>query len=1280
MKVLYVEDNPHDSELTLRELARSAPDIHVEVAPSIALAMAQLGKIGSNLSNGGKSDFDVVLLNLNLGDGSGLKILSHIRLHSLPLAVVVLTGSGDEEIVITVLRTGADDYHIKRDNYRAQLPATLRAALANSKRRNARRSQALRLLYVESNEHDVHLTRLHLDAHAPFIEFESCPTALRTLNRLPASGPVKDVDVVLMDYHLAGMSGLEALREIHHVRGLDIPVILITGHGTEEIALQSLKLGAVDYIINSPGYLHHLPYSVENAFFRVNAQRERNALIKREKEFHTLANNLPSIVWRFDPGLRTLYANPAIETAFGISATAFFGRTAEEAGLPAEELAAWQSAIKNVFQTGEEKRLEFQYTSPAGLKHWDAQIVPERRPDGTIESVLLIAHDITEREQAEEELRSSEATKSRIMNSALDMICTIDAGGRFREVGAGCKTIFGFEPSELIGRPYVELLHPEDREEALSIAPLQRAGDAIADFQNRCLSKDKTVLDITWSANWSEADQTIYCVGRDETLRNRSKEEARQLALRLKTTLESITDAFFTLDLNWCFSYINPHADHLLRRSRDELLGKNIWHEFPEAKNGIFFREYHRAMANNCTVEIEEFYEPLAIWLQAKAYPSPEGLAVYFRDSSDRKRSKEKLQQNSAFIQSVLNSLTEHICVLDNDGNIVEVNAAWRKFAEENGGEKKAYLGQSYLEICRKGDCLGSENDAEIAVRGISSVLDGSQSQFVLEYPCHSATRKLWFLMRVTPLSEARQGVVVSHEDITERKKSELAVEQSEKRFRSLIENGSDLITVVNGKGVIQFQSPSSLRVLGFTSSELTGHRAFDFIHPEDISRVADAIQGAVLYPTSPFTVQYRFRDCNDSWRFFESVGRNIPSESADGFIVLNSRDITDTRKLEEQFRQAQKMEAIGQLSGGVAHDFNNILTVIQGHASLLQLEENISPRVRESADEILIASERAANLTRQLLTFSRRQAMQPRDLDLNEVVSNMTKMFQRLLGEDIQIQINYDSKSLQVHADPGMMEQILLNLAVNSRDAMPKGGHLVIETSTADFEDSTSLPSVEARSGSFVCLTVSDTGMGIPKHILSRIFEPFFTTKAVGKGTGLGLATVYGIVQQHQGWLTVYSEENHGTTFRVYLPRAIAKFEKPVVAPVVDSVRGGDETILVVEDEPSLRILVRNVLSKLGYRILEAPTGVSALKVWKQNRAEIMLVITDLVMPDGMTGIDLGRHLVKEDPHLRIIYTSGYSAEIAGKNFPLVEGTNFISKPFAPRKLAQTVRARLDE
>jgi CheY-like chemotaxis protein len=380
---------------------------------------------------------------------------------------------------------------------------------------------------------------------------------------------------------------------------------------------------------------------------------------------------------------------------------------------------------------------------------------------------------------------------------------------------------------------------------------------------------------------------------------------------------------------------------------------------------------------------------------------------------------------------------------------------------------------------------------------------------------------------------------------------------------------------------------------------------------------------------------------------------------------------------LERQLRQAQKMEAIGQLAAGVAHDFNNILTVIQGHAGLLErslAEGKPSPR---SLEQISKASIRAATLIRQLLMFSRKQVMQFRHVELNDALSNAIKMLERLVGEHVQIDFRPQSIPA-IYADASMLDQVAMNLAVNARDAMPNGGRLSISTHLESIHRGPTPMDPEPRAGDFVCLTFTDTGVGMDTQILSRIFEPFFTTKPVGKGTGLGLSTVFGIVRAHQGWLVVESQPKQGTTFRLYFPASQQAAEKTEL--VADTaLRTGRETVLVAEDEDALREMVVNVLRIQGYTVLEASSGVQALEVWERADRPIDLLLTDMVMPGGVMGGELAESLLAQSPHLKVIYTSGYSPGMAGRDGSLLKGRNFLPKPYSIGKLAQFVRECLD-
>jgi signal transduction histidine kinase/CheY-like chemotaxis protein/HAMP domain-containing protein len=409
------------------------------------------------------------------------------------------------------------------------------------------------------------------------------------------------------------------------------------------------------------------------------------------------------------------------------------------------------------------------------------------------------------------------------------------------------------------------------------------------------------------------------------------------------------------------------------------------------------------------------------------------------------------------------------------------------------------------------------------------------------------------------------------------------------------------------------------------------------------------------------------------SWSFHPVPDRQL--------VHCYVEDITDRLSLEAQLRQAQKMESVGQLAAGVAHDFNNMLTVIEGHSGMLLAKTGLPDAVREAAQAIFFAAERAAGLTRQLLMFSRKNVMQPKLLDLREVVGNMNKMLQRLLGETVKLEFSAPAEIPLVQGDTGMMEQVLMNLVVNARDAMPKGGTLNITCDVAEVEAAYLQNHHEARCGTFVRLSVADAGCGMDEATMARIFEPFFTTKEVGKGTGLGLATVYGIVKQHEGWIEVASEVGKGTTFHVFFPASSEPVEaKPASAEPSGTVPGGHETILIVEDEPVLRDLAHVILESSGYNILEAGTGVEAVRVWEANQNTVDLLLTDMVMPEGMSGMELAQTLRNSKPNLKVIFASGYSMEDLDTAFIRKGRAMFLQKPYTHFTLAKAVRDCLDE
>jgi two-component system, cell cycle sensor histidine kinase and response regulator CckA len=506
-----------------------------------------------------------------------------------------------------------------------------------------------------------------------------------------------------------------------------------------------------------------------------------------------------------------------------------------------------------------------------------------------------------------------------------------------------------------------------------------------------------------------------------------------------------------------------------------------------------------------------------------------------------------------------------------------------------------------------------------------------------------------------------------------ERDRAESSIREAEAKYRTLVEE-LPIGTYINSFGTHprpQYVSPELEQMLGYTLEEWNedGFLA-GVVHPTDRERVLEQF-GRTHELGEPFSEDYRLRASDGRWIWVHD--ETVPVVDAEGnrlFLQGFMLDITERKQLEEQLLHSQKLEAIGRLAGGVAHDFNNVLTAITGYAEFLLARLAVGDPRRADAEEIARAADRAAGLTRQLLAFSRRQVLQPRELDLNEAVSSLERLLGRLAGDDVELTTELDDELVHVRADPGQVEQVILNLAMNARDAMPDGGRLSLATSTVVVDEPDERR--QLTPGRYAALTVADTGHGIDQHVRPHLFEPFFTTKEPGKGTGLGLASVYGIVKQSGGGVTVESAPGAGAAFTVYLPEA----EASALSSADEPATGDGETVLLVEDHGLFRELVRDVLTRAGYVVLEADSGATALRLLEERGHHIDLLLTGLSLP-GMTGADLARQAGKLVPTLPVLYTSGYAAEGSGAVRPPDE-RSFIGAPFLPEQLVNAVRDAL--
>jgi PAS domain S-box-containing protein len=648
---------------------------------------------------------------------------------------------------------------------------------------------------------------------------------------------------------------------------------------------------------------------------------------------------------------------------------------------------------------------------------------------------------------------------------------------------------------------------------------------------------------------------------------------------------------------------------------------------------------------------------------------------VTVMDVTESRRSEQALHTSEERLRLALRSANQGIFDWDLHLGVAEVSPEYIRLLEHDPVEFRETNTRWLASI--------HPDDIEAVSSLHEACLRGKSSGFAVDYRIKTGTGS-WKWVHSTGQvvvrdSEGRPvrmlGILA---DISERKAMDLALRSSEERYRQVIEQARDAVIALDPAGRIETLNAAFETLTGSPRTGWLGRHVLELVHEGDRERVGQRIEEARLGQVpSPFEIH-----------LVSASGARVPVEltlsarieagQVAGMLAVG-RDITERRQLEQQVRHSQRLDSIGQLAGGVAHDFNNILTVIHGAASIMRGSPHFNPALSNALHDLERAAERGAHLTRQLLAFSRRQAMQPANVDLNTVVSNLARLLARVLGEDIVLRLDLDPLPLAIHADTGMLEQVLVNLAVNARDAMPAGGMLAITTRHTIVTPEQAARRPDATAGRTACLTVSDSGCGIPPDVLPRIFEPFFTTKPEGKGTGLGLATVFGIVRQHGGWIEVESEAGEGTLFRVHFPEVSPAPAGGPAKPEPPPPRRGTETILLAEDEAYVRSMVRTALERHGYRVLAVENGPTALARWRENPQAVDLLLTDIVMPEGMSGYDLAEILREQRPDLPIIFSSGYDPEmLAGRRRPDASAT-FLRKPYDIARLLHAVRACLD-
>ncbi|MCC5808290.1 MAG: PAS domain S-box protein [Opitutales bacterium] len=1087
-------------------------------------------------------------------------------------------------------------------------------------------------------------------------------------------------------------------------------LVVLCDAGDAALGEELLGRGPADYRMKDALDADMFKRAVLYAADRARAAVKGHCSDERSRELFE-SNPLPMLIYDLE-SMRILRVNASAAEHFGYS-------TAEMLELTLEDLHSaeeWERLRENVngVTEGRDDAGVWQHLRKGGSVRF-AQITSHTtRFEGRRAEIVLI-HDVTEERDARNELMRSTV----LLRIAGDMA---KLGGWHVDLREG-RVLWSDETAAVHGKPPgfsptveegMRYYAPEFR------GPIQAAFEACVqhgkpyDLELQIINAEGERV---WVRSIGEAvrDESGRITGvhgafQDISTQKAGEAEVRKLASRLYNTLESITDAFFTLDLQWCFKYVNAEAERLLRRARTSLLERNVWTEFPEAVGSTFEREYRRAVESNVTVGFEDYYPPLETWFEVKAYPSNEGLAVYFRDVTLRKF-QERLRRGETEIlemivgESPLGGILEAIAKLADElgkGTLTSI-----LLVEDSEGVKRclrtgaapslpAAFSRS-VDGVDIGPGVGSCGTAaftreevvteDIAAdpwwagyREAASVhgLRACWSWPVLDASGRAvATVAMYRREPGRPDDWARElaGRIVHLVSVAvDSRRRAKALRESEARLAeqaALLDKANDAILTRDLDHTILFWNDGAERLYGWTAAEAVGRSIMELLYqePSDFLAATKSVletgewRGEIRQYTKAGTrvvVAGRWTLVRDSFGRPKSI------------LAINS-DVTDRKKLEQQFLRAQRMESIGTLAGGIAHDLNNVLSPIMMAMDLLKLRID-DPGALDLLENIRKSARRGADMVSQVLSFARGMEGRRIEVQVRHIVSDIENILGETFPKNITVRTRYPKDLWTVDGDPTQIHQVLLNLCVNARDAMPEGGDLRIAAGNIVVDEQYASMNFEASEGPHVRIEVEDTGTGIPPEVIEKIFDPFFTTKEIGKGTGLGLSTALTIVKSHGGFMRVYSDPGVGTRFRFYLPASAESTNGDEHEEEEELPRGNGETVLVVDDEASVRQITRQTLVAFGYKVLLAADGAEGVAVYAPRREEIDVVLTDIMMP-VMDGPSMIRVLRRLNPDVRVIAASGMAANGRMARAADAGVEHFLPKPYSADILLRSIR-----
>jgi PAS domain S-box-containing protein len=1057
-----------------------------------------------------------------------------------------------------------------------------------------------------------------------------------------------------------------------------------------------------------------------------NRKQAEEALKRSEGYFRSLVENALDIIQILNNECSVLFTSPSVERILGYTPEELFGKAVFEHAHP-EDLPAISQVLQWVLRNpGSTESMIYRIQHKDGDWRF-VESICSIHTGSTEVGIVVNTRDITERKQVEEELDQSLSLLRATLESTADGILVVDSDGKIVSFNSKflemwhipVPVIASREDDQALAFVMAQLKDPEGFVEKVKELYANNEDESydILDFHDgrvfERFSKPQRVGEKIVGRVWSF---------RDITEQRRAEDELIKQQQFLRQVMDINPNLIFAKDWNGRFTMANQAVADIYGTTIDELIGKT------DADFNGNINEIEQFLWDDREVMMtlrEKFIavEPVTDsngrtrWFQTKKVPlkaTDGGAYQVLGVASDvtERLGAEKLQsalfriaektttaENFQEFYSSLHSIIGELMYARNFyialHNTTTDRLEFPYFVDEiDSPPDPQRIGKGLTEyVLRTGQPLLAtpEKFEELVSTGdVQSV--GCASVDWLGVPLKSGETSYGVIAVQSYTESLRFGekekevlTFVSQHIATalERKRAQESLRESEGRYRLMADNATDMISRHTPDGTYLYVSPASAALLGYHPEELIGKSIYEFFHFQDIENLRIAFQGIMENPVSD-TVSYRIKRRDGNYMWLETTARCIGNpETSEREIIAVSRDITERKqaeevkeKLEDQLRQSQKMEAIGLLAGGVAHDFNNILMAITGYCELLLMKMSPADTLCHDILEIRKASEQGAGLTRQLLAFSRKQVLAPKVLDMNQVIKKMNNMVQRLIGENIELIHVFEEDLGRVKVDPAQMEQVVMNLAVNARDAMPMGGKLIVETSNMEFKEPQGSGSVQIPADRYVTLSVSDNGTGMDEGTRSRIFEPFFTTK--GKGSGLGLSTVYGIVSQSGGYIDVESQPGKGTAFRIYFPRVDDFEPETEVRSPAAKMSSGSETVLLVDDNELVRNVLKVILQTAGYRVLDASSGTEALKVSREYREPLHLIITDVVMPQ-MSGPELWRSVVSERPNTKVLFISGYSEEAVVSQGVLDVGTTLLSKPVSADALLRKMREILD-